>query len=68
MKTQLDLVLKENKILKNKNNFDIVLEKNNDISSKLKCVLKENDSLKNKIAWKTKLLGFSFERKYYFKK
>ena len=47
LKTQLDLVLKENEILKNKNECDVVLKKNDILSSKFEFVLKENDSLKN---------------------
>ena len=35
--------------MKNKNNFDDVLKKNEVLSSKLYFVLKENESLKNKI-------------------
>jgi len=50
LKSQLDLALKENKILKNKNDCDDVLKKNEVLSSKLDFVLKENNSLKNKIA------------------
>ena len=50
LKTQLDLVLKENEILKNKNDCDDALKKNKILSSKLEIVLKENNSLKNKIA------------------
>ena len=49
LKSQLELVLNENKILKNKNNCDDVLKKNEILSSKLDIVLKENESLKNKI-------------------
>ena len=50
MKSQLDLALKENKILKNKNNCDDVLKNNKVLSSKPDCALKENNSLKNKIS------------------
>ena len=50
MKSQLDFVLNENKILKSKNNCDEILKKNEALSSKLDFVLKENESLKNKIA------------------
>ena len=49
LKSQRDLALKENKILKNKNYCDDVLKKNEVLSSKLDFVLKENDSVKNKI-------------------
>ena len=50
LKTQLELALKENKILKNKNDCDEVLKNNEFLSSKLDFVLKENNSLKNNIA------------------
>ena len=50
LKSQLDLVLNENKILKSKNDCDDVLKKNEVLSSKLEFVIKENNSLKNKIA------------------
>ena len=56
MKTQFDLILKENKILKNKNNCNDVLKKNEALSSKLDFVLKENESLKNKIVLISKKL------------
>ena len=46
LKSQLDLALKENEILKNKNDCDNVLKKNEVLSSKLNFVLKKNDSLK----------------------
>ena len=49
MKVQLDLTLNENKILKDKNEFDHVLKKNEVLSSKLDFVLIEKESLKNKI-------------------
>ena len=41
LKTQLDLALKENEMLKNKNNFGDILKKNEVLSSKIKIVLKE---------------------------
>jgi len=50
LKSQLELVLKENEILKNRNDCDIVLKKNEILSSKLDFVIKENESLKMKIA------------------
>ena len=46
LKSQLILALDENKILKNKNDRDIVLKKNEVLSSKLEIVLKENETLK----------------------
>ena len=49
LKSQLDLALNENKILKTKNDCENVLKKNEALTSKLDFVLKENDSLKNKI-------------------
>ena len=49
MKTQLDLALKENEILKNKNDCDDIVKKNKILSSKLNSILKENETLKNKI-------------------
>ena len=49
MKSQLDFVLNENKILKNKNDCNVVLKKNEDLTSKLDFVLKEYNFLKNKI-------------------
>ena len=50
LKSQLDLALKENEFLKNKNDCDDVVKKNKILSSKLDFVLKENETLKNKIA------------------
>ena len=50
LKSKLELALKENEFLKNRNNCNEVLKKNKVISSKLDFVLKENESLKNKIA------------------
>ena len=41
LKVQLDIVLSENKILKNKIEFDLVLKKNEVLSSKLDFILKE---------------------------
>ena len=49
LKSQLELVPNENKSLKHKNNCEIVLKKNEVLSSKLDFVVKENESLKNKI-------------------
>ena len=52
MKSQLNLVLKENEFLKNRNDCNDVLKKNKVISSKsskLDFVVKENNSLKIKI-------------------
>ena len=49
LKSQLDLALNENKILKNKNDYDNILKQNEILSSKLDFTLKQNDSLKNKI-------------------
>ena len=51
LRSQLDLALKENKILKNRNDCDNVLINNDALSSKVEFVLKENDSLKNKLFW-----------------
>ena len=48
-KSQLDLALNENKILKSKNDCEYILMKNKDLTSKFDFVLKENNSLKNKI-------------------
>ena len=50
LKSQLDLALKENKFLKSKNDCNVILKKNEKLSSKVELVLKENDSLKFKIA------------------
>ena len=50
LKSQLDLALKENEFLKNKNDCNDVLKKNEILSLKLEIVLKENESLKNKIS------------------
>ena len=50
LKSQLELALKENESLINRNDCDIVLKKNEVLSSKLDFVLKENESLKNKIS------------------
>ena len=54
LKSQLDLALNKNKILKNKNDYENVLKKNEALSSKLGFILKEldlvskkNSSLKN---------------------
>ena len=44
--------------MKNKNDLDHVLKKNETLSSKLDRVLKENNSLKNKIALISKELNF----------
>ena len=41
LKVQLDLILNENKILKNENEFDLVLKKNEVSSSKLDFVLEK---------------------------
>ena len=41
LKSQLNLALNENKILKNKNDCDDVLKKNEVLFSKLKIILKE---------------------------
>ena len=49
LKSKLDLALKENEILKTKNDCENVLKKNETLSSKLDFVLKENVALKNKI-------------------
>ena len=49
LKSQLNLVLNENKILKNKNDCNNILKNNKILSSKHDIVLKENDSLENKI-------------------
>ena len=62
LKSQLDLALNENKILKSKNNCDEILKKNEALSSKLYFVLKENETLKNKIALISKKLDL-FQRK-----
>ena len=43
LKSQLDLALNENKILKGKNNCDEVLKKNEDLSSKLDFVEKKTN-------------------------
>ena len=45
LKSQLDLALKENKVLKSKN-CETILKKNENLSSKVNFVLKENDCLK----------------------
>ena len=50
LKSRLDLALKENELLKSKNDCEIILKKNEKLSSKVDFVLKENDSLKMKIA------------------
>ena len=49
LKSKLELALKENKILKNKNDCNDILKKNENLSSKLDFVVKKNDYLKNKI-------------------
>ena len=49
LKSQLELALNENKILKSKNDCESVLKKNETLTSKLDFILKENNSLKNKI-------------------
>jgi len=49
LKSKLELALKENDILKNRNDCNDVLKKNETLTSKLDFVLKENISLKNKI-------------------
>ena len=49
MKSQLDLALKENQLLKNKNDCHAILKKNENLSSKIDFALKENVDLKNKI-------------------
>ena len=49
LKSQLELALTENKILKNKNDCENVLKKNKVLSSKIEFVVKENNSLKIKI-------------------
>ena len=49
LKSQLDLALKENEILNNKNTCDEVLKKNEVLSSKLDFILKENETLKIKL-------------------
>ena len=49
LKTQLELALNENKILRNKNDCNDVLKKNETLSSKLDFVVKENESLKLKL-------------------
>ena len=68
MKTQLELVLNENKILKNKNDCNEVLKKNEILSSKLNFVVKENDSLKIKIASITKELEIVLKKNVSLKK
>ena len=50
LRSKLDLALKENNFLKNKNDCHVLLKKNENLSSKVDFVLKENDSLKIKIA------------------
>ena len=47
LKFKLELALKENDILKNRNDCNNVLKKNEFLTSKLDFVLKENDFLKN---------------------
>ena len=49
MKSKLELTLKENEILKSKNDCEDVLKNNETLTSKLDFVVKENVSLKNKI-------------------
>ena len=56
LRSQLDLTLKENEFLKNKNDCDNVLKNNDVLSSKVEFVLKENDSLKREIDFITKEL------------
>ena len=49
LKSQLDLALNENEFLKNKNDCNDILKKNENLSLKLDFVVQENDSLKIKI-------------------
>jgi len=49
LKSQLELALKENNVLKSKNDCHAILKKNEKLSSKIDFVLKENVDLKNKI-------------------
>ena len=63
LKSQLELALNENKILKNKNDCEIVLKKIEALSSKLDFVIKENESLKIKIA---SISWICFQRKILF--
>ena len=62
LRSQLDLALKENKILKSKNNCDDVLNKNEFLSSKVDFILKDNDSLKNEIVFITKELEICLKK------
>ena len=62
LKSQLELTLNENKILKNKNNCEIVLKKNEALSSKVDFVVKENESLKMKIVSISKELDLVSEK------
>ena len=56
LRSQLDLALKENKILKNRNDCNDVLKNNEVLSSKLDFILRDNDSLKNEINFISKEL------------
>ena len=60
LKSQLDLALNENKILKGKNNCDKFLKKNEVLSLKLDFVVKENQSLKKQNCFYFKRIGFDF--------
>ena len=56
LKSQLELVLKENKILKSKNDCESILKNNEVLSSKVEFVLRNNDSLEREIDFISKEL------------
>jgi len=56
LRSQLELALKENNLLKSKNDCNEVLKNNDILSSKVEFVLKENDSLKREIVFISKEL------------
>ena len=68
LKSRLDLVLKENEILKNRNDCNEVLKKNKVMSSKFDFVVKENNSLKMKIASISKELESVLKKNIFFAK
>ena len=67
LKSKLDLTLRENELLKNKNDYDDVLKKNKILSSKLDIALKKNNSLKNKIASISKELDLVSKKNIFLK-
>ena len=62
LKSQLNLTLKENKVLKSRNDCHDVLKKNEFLSSKLDFVLNSNDSLERVINFITKELDICVKK------